>query len=81
LKDYAAALADYARAIELDPTYSSPVYGTACVFALQHDVGQACTWLRRAIQMSGEYVEMARTGTNFDSIRDTPEFQALLNQT
>ena len=81
LKDYSAALADYARAIELDPTDSSPVYGTACVFALQHDVGQACTWLGRAIQMSSENIEMARTDTDFDSIRDTPEFQALLNQT
>ena len=81
LKNYDAALADYARAIELDPNDDSPIYNTACAFALQHDVGQACTWLRRAIQMSSENIERARTDTDFDSIRDTPEFQALLNQT
>jgi hypothetical protein len=41
-------------------------------------VEQACTWLRRAIQMSDEKMEMARTDSDFDSIRDTQEFQGLV---
>ncbi len=78
LKDYAAALADCGRAIELNPTDATPVYNTACAYALQSDLEQACEWLHRAICMDAKYVEMARTDSDFDSIRNTEEFQALL---
>ena len=78
LKEYERALADFARALELDPKDDSPVYNTACAYALQGEVAEACYWLEKAIQMSAKYIEMARTDSDFDSIRDRLEFQKRL---
>lgn len=80
MEDYPAALADYAKAIKLQPDDDSLVYSSACAYALQREVELSCTWLRRAIQMDLNYLEMARTDTDFDSIRDEPEFQTLLKE-
>jgi len=80
LKDYPTALADYTKAIELDPKYSKPVFNTARVYALQGNLDQTIHWLHRAIKMSSKYVEQAQTETDFDSIRNTPEFKSLLKE-
>ena len=80
MKNFTAALADYAHAIELGAKNSSPVYNAACVHALQNEVEQSCIWLRRAIDMDKKYVEMARTDTDFDPIRETAEFKALMEE-
>jgi tetratricopeptide (TPR) repeat protein len=79
-EDHRSALADYAQAMKLDPSNDSPVYNTACAYALQNEVTQACVWLRKAIVMSDKYIGMAQTDTDFDAIRDTPEFQALMQE-
>ena len=50
------------------------------LYALQNDVEQACTWLRKAIAMSDKNIGMAQTDSDFDTIRDTPEFQALMQE-
>jgi tetratricopeptide (TPR) repeat protein len=78
--DYPAALADYTRALELDPNDDIVVYNMTCLYALQNDVEQACTWLRKAIAMSKENAGMAQTESDFDAIRDTPEFKALMQE-
>jgi tetratricopeptide (TPR) repeat protein len=80
LGDYPAALADYTRALELDPNHAGAIYNVACLYSLQNDVQQACIWLRKAIAMSDEYVNMLQTDSDFDAIRDTPEFQALMQE-
>jgi len=80
MKEYPAALADYSRAIELQPDYVDPVYNTACAYALQHQVKLACTWLKRAIEMDRKCLEDARNDTDFDPIRETLEFQALVSE-
>ena len=78
LQDYAAALADYGRALELNPEYASAYYNTACTYALQSQVEDACTWLQKAIARDEKYRQMARTDSDFDSIRAVPCFQALV---
>jgi hypothetical protein len=52
----------------------------ACVYALQEASAQACVWLRRAIGMTNRYAQMARTDSDFDGIRATAEFEALMAQ-
>jgi hypothetical protein len=76
----ASVLADFTRAIELDPNDPDPIYGIACTYALQQDIEHACIWLRRAIQMSSKYLDMTRTDSDFDAIRNTQESQALLRE-
>lgn len=79
-KDFPAALADCSKAIELQPDDDGPVYNMACTYALQFQVDEACSWLRRAIKMSSENIELATTDTDFDPIRDTPEFKSLMSE-
>ena len=80
LKEYVAALADYNKAIDLDPQDPMSYYNLACSYALQGQVEKACDKLRSAIQMNQEYADSARTDPDFDSIRGSNEFQALLNR-
>ena len=77
LADYPAALADYQRALELDPYYGDALCNTACAYALQGQTALACEWLRRALGINRKYLELCRDDPDFDSIRQTPEFQAI----
>jgi tetratricopeptide (TPR) repeat protein len=79
-EDHRSALADYAQAMKLDPSNDAPVYYTACAYGLQKNAEQACTWLRKAIAMSDEYIGKAQTDSDFDAIRNSPEFQALMQE-
>ena len=94
LKDYPAALADFNKSIVLDPNLAqadynhqvippnpndaASVYSAACAYALQSQLDLALDWLRRAITMDNKYLDMARTGTDFDALRAEPAFHALL---
>ncbi|MGC1374624.1 MAG: tetratricopeptide repeat protein [Anaerolineales bacterium] len=81
LKNYPAALIDLNKAIELDPDNADiAIYNTARFYGLQAQTVLACIWLRRAILLLSGYLETAKTDMAFDSIRDTPEFQALLRE-
>jgi predicted HTH domain antitoxin len=56
-------------------------YNQACCYALQGDVEQAIENLQQAINLSPEkYREMAKTDSDFDSIRDSERFQALIQE-
>ncbi|MEW5960072.1 MAG: tetratricopeptide repeat protein, partial [Chloroflexota bacterium] len=46
LQQYQAALADYGRAVELNPDYAAAYYNTACAYALQSRVEAALPPLR-----------------------------------
>ncbi|MEW5873064.1 MAG: tetratricopeptide repeat protein, partial [Chloroflexota bacterium] len=76
---YDDAIAIYDQLIAHDPQYTNAYYNKACAYALMNDVPQACRWLRLAIQMDGETLDLARTDADFDAIRNTPEFQAVLS--
>ena len=80
LADYPAALADYQRALELDPHYGDAIYNTACAYALQGQTALACEWLRRALGIHRKYLELCRSDPDFDPIRQTPEFQAIVGE-
>jgi len=80
LENYDLALADYSKAIELDPNFDLPVYNKACTYALLKDTGEACTWLRRACQMSDKYGDMAKEDADFDDIREEPCFMDIIEE-
>jgi quercetin dioxygenase-like cupin family protein len=51
-------------------------YNAACFESLTGNRGPAIEHLKRAIEISPEARELARTDTDFDAIRDDPEFPA-----
>lgn len=82
LGQYEDAIASYNQALKIDPDNPSPWYNKACAYALSHHTDKALTCLQTAIQLSGtdEYIALAKTESDFDSLREHPSFQAIITQ-
>ncbi len=77
------AIAAYDAALAIKPDYASAWYNKACSYALSKQLEDTLTCLQKAIELDGtdEYSEMAKTDTDFDNIRNTPRFRALIAKT
>ena len=75
---YEEAIASYDKALEIKPDYASAYYNKACLFNLQTKIEAALELLTTAIELDSKFQEMAKTDSDFDSIRDDPRFQALI---
>jgi predicted HTH domain antitoxin len=65
----------------MKPNNNEYFYKKACAYALQGNVEQAIENLQQAIKLSPEkYREMAKTDSDFEIIRDSERFQALLQE-
>ena len=65
--------------IEIEPDFQSAYYNKACCYALQGDAEQAVKNLQQVLNIGGqEYLEKAKTDSDFDKIRSNEQFQALL---
>ncbi len=60
------------------PTVINAWYNKACAYALQGNIEQVVENLQAAINLNPKYREMAKTDSDFDSIRDDARFQALI---
>jgi hypothetical protein len=80
----AAAIASYEQALAIAREIGDRrgegnyTYNTACAHALLNHTAEACAWLEKAIALDVKHRQMALTDTDFDPIRATPCFQALL---
>jgi len=72
------AIASYDRSIAIKPDDASAFYNKACCYGLQSQVELAVDCLQRAIELAPKYQDMAKTDTDFDSIRGSDRFQALI---
>jgi Flp pilus assembly protein TadD len=73
------AIAAFDQALAIKPDAPPVIYNKACIYALQQQIDLALQYLQQAIQLKSEYYrEMARTDSDFDSIRDNARFQALI---
>jgi tetratricopeptide (TPR) repeat protein len=74
-----AQVADGLRAVvEANPQYADLFYNLACCESLAGRTTDALEHLRRAIEMSERSRDYARDDSDFDSIRDEPEFKELV---
>jgi adenylate cyclase len=68
------------RAMLVDPDNLNMRYNFACVLAIMGDKEGALKMLQSTLSISGAYqVRIAETDTDFDSIRDDPRFQKMLD--
>lgn len=76
------AIAAYDAALAIVPHDASTHYNKACTYALLSQLNDALTFLQKAIELDGtnEYIELAKTDSDFDAMRDRPQFQALITQ-
>ena len=75
----------YNKAIELNPDYAAAYYNRACLYALQNKRELSFIDLNYCFELSQaandtHLIELAKTDTDFDSIRSTSEFEILLSQ-
>ena len=73
------AIASYDKALEIKPDDTSAFYNKACCYALHSQIDQAIHNLEKAINLNPDkYREMAKTDSDFDSMRSDTRFQALI---
>jgi tetratricopeptide (TPR) repeat protein len=74
------AQTSFETALTIEPNYPDAHYSLACAYALQNQLTPALEYLRRAIKLNPKLRSHAQTDSDFDSIRDNKQFQALLSQ-
>jgi tetratricopeptide (TPR) repeat protein len=73
------AIASYDKTLEIKPDDPEAFYNKACCYALHGQIDQAIHNLQQAINLNpDEWREMAKTDSDFDSIRSHTQFQALI---
>jgi hypothetical protein len=73
------AIAAYDRVLAIKPDYHEAIYNKACMYALQQQIDLALQYLQQAIKIEPEHNrEMARTDSDFNTIRDNARFQELI---
>ncbi|MEL7505128.1 MAG: tetratricopeptide repeat protein, partial [Cyanobacteria bacterium J06554_6] len=79
LKRYEAAIDSLEKFLSLVPDDASAFYNQACYYALWGEPDEALARLAKAIEQKPEhYRKLAKEDKDFTSLRDHPQFQALL---
>ena len=76
--DYEGAIAQGREVIEAHPEYSGPLYNLACCESLAGRKDDAIRHLRQSIERSERFREFAKGDSDFDPIREEPEFKELV---
>jgi tetratricopeptide (TPR) repeat protein len=67
------------RAYRACPKEPIVLYNIACYFSLAGDKRQALSWLGRALRMSPDLRELIADETDFDRLRDDPDFHLVVD--
>lgn len=76
--DYEGAIEHGHAVIEANPQYAGPMYNLACCESLAGRPGDAVKHLGQAIGRSERFRDLAKSDSDFDPIRDEPEFKELV---
>lgn len=68
-------------AYELHKNVPVVLYNMSCYYALAGDKENALSWLGRSLRMDREFLEKIADESDFDSLRNDPDFQYLLELT
>jgi tetratricopeptide (TPR) repeat protein len=77
---YEEAIASYDKALEIKPDDAWSLFNKACCYALQNQIDPALDCLQQAIALNPTYQDMAKTDTDFDLIRESDRFRALIEE-
>ena len=76
--EYDNALTWYDKALEVED-YVWSYYGKASIYGRRGDVESTIKYLKIAISMDSSVKDEAKTESDFDNVRDSKEFQDLIN--
>jgi tetratricopeptide (TPR) repeat protein len=75
------AISSVDQALKIKPDDASLWYNKACCYALQGNIKPTIENLQQAINLNpNKYREMAKTDSDFDSIREDESFQMLIKE-
>jgi tetratricopeptide (TPR) repeat protein len=77
-QQYEAAIANYDKAINLNPDAAFAWFNTACIYALQGDVVRSVRYLKQSIHLDPDCLKHAAKHPGFDSMRKDSRFNQLL---
>lgn len=66
------------QAQQSHPEVPIVLYNLSCYYALDHQKEHALSWLGRALRKNPEFLKLIPEETDFDSLRDDPDFRHLL---
>lgn len=72
------AIASMRAAYASSPNEPIVLYNLACYFSLAGDLHESLSWLDRAFRLDDSLRQLVPKETDFDPIRDEPEFQQLM---
>ena len=76
-KEYDKAIEMLSQALEQFPDEPTVLYNLACAESMAGKSADALAHLKRSVEHGERFRELARADTDFDPIRDEPEFQQL----
>jgi tetratricopeptide (TPR) repeat protein len=76
--EYAAAIDDFKKAIELDPTFIKGYYNLACLESLRKNSFKACEWLEKAIYNGYNEWDQIKKDTDMDNIRSADCYKRIM---
>ncbi|MDE0042501.1 MAG: tetratricopeptide repeat protein [Candidatus Poribacteria bacterium] len=72
------AIVTWKKTIYIDPSYASAHYNLARAYARGNQRDLSITYLREAVSLDKEFIEAIHTDQNFDTIRQSQEFQEFM---
>ncbi len=79
VQDFEKALSYYRKAVAADANYGDGYYNMACVYAVKGNKGLALKYLKISVAQGFKGIEVAKEDDDLRSLREEPEFIALLN--
>ena len=76
---YDLAIDSYKKAIAINPNYTQAHYHFARIYALKNEKALAIESLQKIITLNRNWIKYSKTESDFDNIRESPEFQKLIN--
>lgn len=68
----------YKKAVNIEPNFSYAHYNLACVYSIQNERKLAMKHLQIAITQNRYWIEQCKKDSDFENIREIPEFQELV---
>ena len=73
------AIDEYRAAIHKNPNYAEAYYNLARAYAFKKEKTLSVEFLQKAITLDRRSIELSKKSSDFDNIRESPEFQQLIN--
>lgn len=77
-REFNASLANFLNAVKANPNHYWAMFNSACLFSVLRNKTQALIYFEKSIPLWKGHRSRPYLDSDFDSIRDTPEFKKLI---